>query len=102
MSTNEELREAVETLRSLNRSTYLCPKDSKAIETVLAALEKAQADAERYESAIRWALGEGGEFPPREEVQGRYWWRTELRRRAALASVPTSAEHGAEKNEGET
>ena len=41
--------------------------------------------AERYEAAIRWALGEIDDFPPREEGQGKYWWRTELRRRAALA-----------------
>lgn len=38
----------------------------------------------QLENAIRWALGENGDFPPREEGQGAYWWRTELRRRAGL------------------
>ena len=51
-----------------------------------AALEQARAEVERLTSAIRWALGEGGEFPVRMEGQGQYWWRTELRRRAALKS----------------
>jgi hypothetical protein len=36
------------------------------------------------EAAVRWALGEGDDFPTREAGQGMYWWRTELRRRAAL------------------
>lgn len=34
------------------------------------------------ESTIRWALGENGEFRQREEGEGAYWWRKELRRRA--------------------
>ena len=38
----------------------------------------------KLERAIRWALGEIGEFPPREEGRGAYWWRTELRRRAGM------------------
>jgi hypothetical protein len=50
------------------------------------------SDKERVkqlEDAIRWALGEGDDFPPCEEGQGKYWWRTELRRRAAIkASTP--------------
>jgi hypothetical protein len=48
------------------------------------ALEKAQ-------SAIRWALGEEGEFgeepaPLAGKYRRRFWWRTELRERAALSS----------------
>jgi hypothetical protein len=50
------------------------------------------SDKERVkqlEDAIRWALGEGDDFPPRMEGQGKYWWRTELRLRAAIkASTP--------------
>lgn len=42
------------------------------------------------ESAIRWALGEEGEFPDEPEPQGKYrrkyYWRTELRKRARLTS----------------
>ena len=37
--------------------------------------------------AIRWALGEGDDFRPREEGEGAYWWRKELRRRAALSGT---------------
>lgn len=35
------------------------------------------------ENAIAWALGENGDFPPRPEGAGAYWWRTELRTRCA-------------------
>jgi hypothetical protein len=42
-------------------------------------------DVARLRSAIRWALGEEGEFPLRPEGKGAYWWRTELRRRAGIA-----------------
>jgi hypothetical protein len=38
----------------------------------------------QLEAAIRWALGEEGDFRSAAGA-GRYWWRTELRRRAALA-----------------
>lgn len=41
------------------------------------------------ETAVLWALGEGEAFePPPEQVKRGvplFWWRTELRRRAALA-----------------
>lgn len=53
---------------------------------------RAARDAERYEAAIRWALGETDEFPYREGGQGPYWWRTELRRRATLRGAPTPTE----------
>lgn len=42
------------------------------------------ARVEALEGAIRWALGEQGEFTIPAEPFGRYWWRAELRRRAAL------------------
>jgi hypothetical protein len=41
----------------------------------------------RLEAAIRWALGESGEFPMREPGQGQYWWRKGLRERAGLKEV---------------
>lgn len=40
-------------------------------------------DAQRYLSAINWALG-ADEFPERQKGQGAYWWRTELAKRAGL------------------
>lgn len=52
------------------------------------ALLASEASRARMESAIRWALGydEGEpEFMPRQEGEGPYWWRAELRRRAALS-----------------
>jgi hypothetical protein len=64
---------------------------------VIAGLEDALANAKidlrmakarecRMQTAIRWALGELGGFHGREEGQGAYWWRTELRERSALAA----------------
>ena len=37
-------------------------------------------------SAVKWALGEEGDFAPRAEGQGAYWWRSELRKRIALST----------------
>jgi hypothetical protein len=47
----------------------------------------------RMENAIRWALGETDDFPPREPGQGAFWWRTELRRRAGLTYTPPPSQH---------
>jgi hypothetical protein len=49
---------------------------------VWAELERRLLRAERVEDAIRWALGEEGEFDPPENAP-RYWWRAELRERAS-------------------
>jgi hypothetical protein len=39
----------------------------------------------RLESAVRWALGEIGTFPPPPPIlKGTYYWRSELRRKAGL------------------
>ena len=37
---------------------------------------------EKLDAAIKWALGENGDFAQRPEGAGAYWWRTELRKRA--------------------
>lgn len=50
-------------------------------------MTKAQLEAQnrRMEKAIRWALGEIGDFPgKREEGQGNFWWRHELQKRAGF------------------
>ena len=39
---------------------------------------------EELEKAVRWALGECGEFKTWPDAAGAYWWRTELRLRANL------------------
>ena len=44
-----------------------------------------RAENERLREAIAWALGENGDFRVREDGEGRYWWRTELRARASGA-----------------
>ena len=43
------------------------------------------------ENAIRWALGEEGDFAPRPDGAGAYWWRSELRERAfgGLPAAPS-------------
>lgn len=55
-----------------------------------------EAREQRYLAAIRWALGEAGDFNPPDPiyagkfvaVAGRYWWRRELRHRAGLLYSP--------------
>lgn len=54
-----------------------------------AEIEALRADAERMRGAILWALGENGTFleepsPLAGKYRRRYWWRTELRKRAAI------------------
>lgn len=51
----------------------------------LAAMKAAVRELRRLQMAVRWALGEVGDFPMRQEGQGAYWWRTELRKRAGLS-----------------
>lgn len=58
---------------------------------LLLAHIEAQAEViEWYEQAILWALGENGDFRLRPKGAGAYWWRTELRKKAALSSTPTT------------
>lgn len=51
------------------------------------AIGELEATIALLTEAIRWALGEVDEFPERQDGQGPYWWRAELRRRAALAAA---------------
>lgn len=61
-----------------------------------------RARVAQLEAAIRWALGEEGEFPGEEppplagKYRRRYHWRKELQQRAALTSSPEAegAQHG--------
>ena len=50
--------------------------------------DAALARVETLLDALNWAMGANGTFPFREEGQGAYWWRTELRERAGLVWVP--------------
>lgn len=51
---------------------------------LVAQVDDLLRDFEAAEAAIRWALGEEGDFAFRPEGAGAYWWRTELRQRASL------------------
>jgi hypothetical protein len=48
--------------------------------------DAAVAERDALRAAVEWALGEVGEFPPRKPGEGAYYWRTELRRRAASSA----------------
>ena len=41
------------------------------------------AERDRLKAALGWALGEGDEWPERNPGEGAFYWRAELRRRAA-------------------
>jgi hypothetical protein len=51
-------------------------------------LEEMEQEQIKLRSAIKWALGENGEFAPPHELasakQGKYWWRRDLRSRAGM------------------
>lgn len=54
-----------------------------------AVVTKQKRRIAQLESAVRWALGENGEFPDEPaplagKYRRRFWWRTELRKRAKL------------------
>ena len=57
---------------------------------LMEALIELEAENNRYREAVKWALGQNGDFatqPDRDEYHGperKYWWRAELRERAGL------------------
>lgn len=55
-------------------------EQSPAAAAELRALKKENA---RLRSSIRWALGYTN-FRPRNEGEGAYWWRSELRKRSGI------------------
>jgi len=65
------------------------PEEDK-IDTRIVRIQAAETKVAALEAAVRWALGEGdSDFPSRGEGDPPYWWRKELRRRAALANLDT-------------
>lgn len=50
-----------------------------------AQVEQYREGAERYRSAIEWALGTRGEFRVQGTMDGAYWWRGELAEKARLS-----------------
>lgn len=61
--------------------------DRLNLQSVMAFTDQLKSENARLHAAIRWALGEEGEFgeeppPLAGKYRRRYWWRGELRRRA--------------------
>lgn len=55
----------------------------------------------RFFDALCWALGMASEgFAERQEGQGAYWWRTELRRRAWPDGFPYAAQYWKDRQAG--
>jgi len=80
--------------------TYIAPPPDKAQSEIAELRSSLSAEREaraKLEGAIRWALGETGDFPPPPEFSGlsrptpRYYWRSELRERAFGSSLPVSS-----------
>lgn len=66
------------------------PEEVDGLRRDMLALERRN---DRYLQAIRWALGEEGEFVPPARTgmtlaTGKYWWRAELRDKARLVYDP--------------
>lgn len=76
-ATEEAKHKVNEVERDYEAANYLADSTSKA-------WKAAQERISRLEEAVKWALGEGEHFPARSPGEGAYWWRTELRNRAAL------------------
>lgn len=75
--TDDEMRAIHDGLRS-----NAVPADAT---TLRATVERVQAENARLREAIGWALGEGdSDFAEPDGPYPRYWWRKELRARAAL------------------
>lgn len=64
-----------------------CQATNGLLQDAKATLTAAEAEKERYRAAIEWALGEGdSDFGDNKPENAKpFWWRTELRRRAALS-----------------
>jgi len=43
-----------------------------------------EREIKQLRNAVKWALGENGEFPERKENEGNFWWRKNLRNIAGL------------------
>jgi len=74
----------------VNRAARSWKENAKAYRKLARHLEnllhESQSREARLLDAIKWALGESDEgFRAREPDEGAYWWRKELRQRAALA-----------------
>ena len=69
----------------------LCDRARTDLPAVVAYARRLEAENRRMHLAIRWALGEYGDFQRRDPKDGAFWWRNELRRRALLPAPETAA-----------
>lgn len=69
--------------------------EARRTDEILQRMDRQDLEIIRLEDAIRWALGEKGDFPSRPEGAGSYYWRAELRKRAGMsrANVPSEPRH---------
>ena len=57
-------------------------------------------EIDRLKDAVKWALGESGDFGPRPKGTGSYWWRNELRQRAGILPNMEAWQPATEKQDG--
>jgi hypothetical protein len=83
----EVTRERDEQAQLVVNSMIYEARCDEAVRASEAALASAEAQKERYRAAIEWALGEGdSDFGDNKPENAKpFWWRTELRQRAALS-----------------
>lgn len=58
---------------------------SRNIETVYQENRALEEEIERLREAIFWACGVNGTFRLREDGEGQFWWRKELRELAGIS-----------------
>jgi hypothetical protein len=77
----------LEAVRSVLVRSAASAATTETLEAEVDALRRRVTQAERraglLQDVLRWTLGEGGEFRPREAGEDPFWWRKELRRRLA-------------------
>lgn len=79
----KELLDGIAALRDeAERLRRILSKEYERIDKIIETLNSVVDHRDKLREAVEWALGEKGDFPPRGEGQGKYWWRKELRRRA--------------------
>lgn len=90
-----QVLEHVAAVMSLRTELEALKAAYQARQTELLAANNAEVERRRhaerwnhvFNSAVRWALGEGDEFRERGPDDGPYWWRIELRYRASAPTV---------------
>lgn len=69
----------------IERLEGLCADHLRMTQRLSTRLAESEAREGAYKSALLWALGLGDDFPmPTTDKQGRFWWRTELAKRAGI------------------